>query len=246
MNFNDKIYQSYYITTANRGHSKTIDHYDRIANHWAKRLKKRLPQNRASVCLDLACGCGELVYMLEKKGYSNTFGVDISAEVLAEARMFVKGKLINADVIEYLKGQPEKTVNLITAFNLLEHLPKDEILDLLKEAGRVMAPGGCFIAMVPNAVSPFSGTTRYWDITHRLAFTQNNFYQMAQLAGLGNDIIFDEYGPMPHGVKSFARWGIWQFVRLLLKSYLYIETGSAKGGIYTMDMLVVINKTNGK
>jgi len=160
--------------------------------------------------------------------------------------MFVKGKLINDDVIKYLREQSEKTVDLITAFNLLEHLSKEEILDVLKESGRVLAPGGRFIAMVPNAISPFSGITRYWDITHRLAFTQNNFYQMAQLAGLGNDIKFSEYGPIIHGIKSFMRWGIWQFIRLLIKSYLYIETGNAKGGVYTMDMLVIINKTDGK
>lgn len=246
MNFNNKIYQFYYQTTANRGHTKTIDYYDKASKHWGMRLNTWLPADRSAICLDLACGCGELLYMLEKRGYSNNIGVDISAEVLAEAKKFVKAKLINSDVVEYLRKQPDKSINFITALNILEHMPKDEMLDLLEETGRVMSPGGRFIVMVPNAISPFSGITRYWDITHERAFTPNNIYQLANLAGLGNDIKFIEYGPIPHGAKSFIRGIIWQFIKLLIRSYLFIEVGNDKGGIYTMDMLVMIHKTDEK
>jgi hypothetical protein len=92
--------------------------------------------------------------------------------------------------------------------------------------------------MVPNAISPFSGTTRYWDITHEWAFSTNNFRQLAALVGFEPEVEFRECGPVPHGVVSGIRFLLWRVIRLGIAGWLLVELADHKGGVYTMDMLV--------
>src|SRR5262249_29695451 len=119
-----------------------------------------------------------------------------------------------------------------------EHLSRDALLTVLREIRRVLRPGGSLVAMVPNAVSPFGGLTRHWDITHEWAFTPNNFRQLAPLCGFDVAVECRECGPVPHGLVSLARYGLWQGIRAALALWFLIEVGSLKDGVYTMDMLV--------
>ena len=91
--------------------------------------------------------------------------------------------------------------------------------------------------MVPNATSPFGGMTRYWDITHQNAFAPSSVRQLARLVGFADDVQFRECGPVPYGVISSIRYGLWQVIRLLIWGYLMVELASSKGGVYTADMM---------
>jgi len=214
------------------------EHYDRAAAGLKLRLKPWLPKDRQVRCLDLASGCGELIYFLEREGFRDIRGVDLCTAELEQARSYVKADLITSDVLEYLCGCESQSVDLVTALNFLEHLTKDTLLAVLKEIGRVLRPRGTLVAMVPNALSPFGAMTRHWDITHEWAFTPNNFRQLAALADLDSEIEFRECGPVVHGMVSAARYVLWQAVRLGIAVWFLIEVADTKGGVYTMDMLV--------
>lgn len=239
----DEITSSYYATTAASGHAPTKAHYDNAARGLLRRLGPWLPDDRTTSYLDLACGCGELVYALEQEGFTRTAGVDLCAEELDEARRFVRGELVRADVLEHLSGLPEGSVGFVTAFNIVEHLPKERIPAFFREARRVLRPGGSLVAMVPNAMSPFGASTRYWDITHQIAFTPSSVRQLARMAGFGeHEVDFRECGPMPHGVKSAVRYLAWQGLRGAIAAWFLVENGGTRGGIYTMDMLFRLRK----
>ena len=206
------------------------------------KLQQWLPRNKEAYCLDLACGCGEFVFLLESLGFRNTTGVDICEEELQAARQYVNGGLTTGDVLEFLKAADSASIDFISALNLLEHLTKDKLLELLIECHRVLRSGGTFVAMVPNAVSPFGSLTRHWDITHEWAFTTNNFRQLASLIGFNDEIEFRECGPRVHGVLSAIRYTLWQVIRGAIAAWFMIELGTTKDGIYTMDMLVRLRK----
>ncbi|MBC8029376.1 MAG: class I SAM-dependent methyltransferase [Pyrinomonadaceae bacterium] len=228
----------YYQTTAGRSHTATRDYYETCANGLLRWLRDWLPADKNARCLDLACGCGEMQYLLEREGYSNTTGVDLCQEELQQAGRFVKGELVNDDILTFLQARPSSSVDFISALNILEHLPKDQLQEVLKEAQRVLHPGGTLVAIVPNAVSPFGSLTRHWDITHEWAFTTNNFRQLAALAEFDQDVQFREARPVAHGIISLIRSILWQFLRLGIALRFLIEVGTVKDGIYTMDMLV--------
>ena len=235
---NDEIAKLYYRTTSSRGHHRTREHYQLAAALLKRRLGAWIPRAKDSRCLDLACGCGEMLYCLEREGFQNTVGMDICDEEVEEGRLFVRGDLVHSDALEYLHQTASESFDFISAFNFLEHLPKDTLRDVLIETRRVLRPGGTLVAMVPNAISPFSGITRYWDITHEWAFTPNNFRQLAALTGFDPTVEFRECGPVPHGLVSGIRYLVWQAIRLSIAAWMLVELADRKGGVYTMDMLV--------
>jgi 2-polyprenyl-3-methyl-5-hydroxy-6-metoxy-1,4-benzoquinol methylase len=232
------IASDYYATTAERSHGGSPEYYERSANGLVRSLRPWLPKNKGAFCLDLACGCGEMLYLLERAGYTNTAGVDVCFEELARARRSVKGALTQSDVLDHLKAIKSESLDFVTALNFLEHLSKDKLLAVLKECQRVLRPGGSLVAMVPNATSPLGSVTRYWDITHELAFTPNNFYQLASLTGFDSNVEFRECGPRPHGLISAVRYLIWQVVRTWIALRFLVEVGTTRSPVYTMDMLV--------
>jgi SAM-dependent methyltransferase len=238
----DEITQEYYRTTAARSHVGTPQHYTFTSRQLERRLRGWLPGDPDTRCLDLACGCGDMLYLLERRGVAATAGVDLCQEELDNARLFVQSRLVHEDVLPFLQSEPDKSYDFITAFNFLEHLAKDKLLAVLAEARRVLTPGGTMVCMVPNAVSPFGSTTRHWDLTHEWAFTPNNFRQLASLCGFDSKVEYRECGPIAHGFKSGIRVVAWKAIRAAISAWLLVELADRKGGVYTMDMMVRLRR----
>ncbi len=235
----DDIAREYYRTTASRRHSPSEEWYRHSSRQKLRRVRGWLPENRDSSILELACGCGELLYGLESLGYRKLTGVDLCREELDQARSFVSAQLACADVREYL-AETAETFDIVVAMNILEHLSKDDLVRVLRQVSERLRAGGRLIVMVPNAVSPFGAVTRYWDISHECAFTTNNWHQLASLCGFSPDVVFRECGPVPHGFVSGLRYLLWRGIRLLIKACLLCETASPRGNIYTQDMMVLL------
>src|SRR5262252_8310236 len=128
LSLHDEITRRYYQTTAERSYVASREYYERAADGLMSRLRPWLPQDRGADCLDLACGCGEMLFLLERQGFRHTAGVALCEEELAQARPYVRGQLTHADVVEYLRQSKSASVDFVTALNFLEHLSKDTLL----------------------------------------------------------------------------------------------------------------------
>jgi len=211
--------------------------YDLYADCVQRLLKPWLPRSKEAVCIDLGCGPGRMLYLLQRLGMRNLTGVDVCEAELEIARRHVEADLVQKDVPAFLKDLPAESVDFISAINVFEHLDKDALFATVKQCRRVLKPGGALVGEVPNATSPFGGVTRYWDITHQRAFTPASLKQLASLAGCDEQRVdFIEWGPRAHGIKSALRVLLWQIIRLKIRLYLQIECRSSRGGIYTADM----------
>ena len=231
-----EIISKYFETTSARSASLSREYYEAALPGLRRLLRGWLPSAESSA-LDLGCGLGEVLHLLVQSGCKEVVGVNLCQDEVEAARRFVEAQFHCQDILEYLKAEGP-TFDWIGAFNILEHLEKEEVLDVLRLCRGRLQPGGVFVAMVPNAISPMSSVTRHWDYTHEWAFTPNNFRQLALLTGFSPDMEFRECGPVPHGVISATRWLMWQLIRAAIGSYLLVESASTKGGVYSMDMLV--------
>lgn len=186
--------------------------------------------------IDLGCGTGELSWLACNQKAREVVGVNLSEDEIKFAQPHVPAKFIHQDILTYLSDCTDESVDRIYALNILEHLTKDDLVAVLEQSQRCLRSGGQLIAMVPNATSPFGTMTRYWDITHILAFTPSSLRQLQRLCGF-RSIEFREWGPRPHGLTSTIRYLLWRVIRRIIWFRLMVETASGKGGIYTADML---------
>jgi O-antigen chain-terminating methyltransferase len=136
-------------------------------NEIRNRLDRYLPDlATASPVLDLGCGRGELLLMLQEAGIEAT-GVEADPALAGAARR--RGlRVIEGDVLATLRGQPDGLLGAVTAIHLFEHLEPAGLLDLLAELRRVLRAGGLLIAECPNPHSLRVGAALFWlDPTHR-------------------------------------------------------------------------------
>jgi SAM-dependent methyltransferase len=73
-----------------------------------------------------------------------------------------------ADILEFLRAEADANYDLVTSFQVIEHLAPEALIELLLEARRVLRPGGILILETPNAANlNVAAFTFFHDPTHR-------------------------------------------------------------------------------
>ena len=208
--------------------------------HYLRRYGAFLPKDTGSPILDIGCGAGGFLAVLQSRGYSQLEGVDLSpSQVRAAAARGLAGVTLGS-AADYLKARPGRYA-LVTAFSVLEHQTRAELFDLLDAIRDALRPGGCFIAMVPNAKGLFGAHVRFADITHELSFAPTSVLQICAVAGL-DVVALREHGPVVHGPISAIRWVLWQAIRGGLLLARLAEGADWRFPVFTQDLIFVARK----
>lgn len=232
-NYRQAIYATYVSQkTEPAGHTHTEADYRRWALAAESRFSGWLPADRSTPVLDIGCGPGNFLFLLDQLGYTDVTGVDLSPEQVALAQKWCpRAKVVQGDVREKLAQNP-KHFGLITGIDIVEHFNKAELLSLFTLMAQALRPEGRVILQTPNAESPWMGAVAYADFTHEWFFTPRSLADMLRLVGLSQ---FEARPSVPHvhGIKSLVRAVLWRMIDALLTIWNLAETGSRGSGIYT-------------
>lgn len=132
--------------------------YDQVAAEYAEKFKDEMDQkpfdrdcldrlarevgDLGPIC-DLGCGPGQIARYLHRQGV-NVLGVDLSPRMVQEAQR------LNPD-IPFHQGDmlalpdPDNCWGGIAAFYCMIHIPREKIVDALRELKRVLKPGGVLL-----------------------------------------------------------------------------------------------------
>ena len=201
-----------------------------------------MPPNRAAAILDIGCGHGAILYALRQAGYHNARGVDGSGEQVQAAARLGIGGVAQGDLMQTLRETTDASLDVVIAFDVIEHFTKAELIPLVDEVLRVLKLGGRWVIHVPNGESPFGNRMRCGDFTHEQAFTRTSLGQLLVASGFASVEAYEDR-PIPHGFISAVRATLWRLIRATLLFYIAVETGSLdRRAVFSQNLLVVAEK----
>ncbi len=132
--------------------------------------------------LDVGCGRGEWLELVSERGWQAK-GLDLN-KVMVQQCQELSLSAEEADLIEYLRAQPDASLLALTGFHIIEHLPFASLFALFEEAIRVLRPGGLVLFETPNPENLLVGShTFYHDPTHKNPITPTSIEFLARYIG---------------------------------------------------------------
>ncbi len=101
---------------------------------------------RDGTLVDVGCGCGQLAAALDKDFEGSYLGTDIVPELIDYARRRTSPRFQFAVVDDLTIPMGDAQADMVCLFSVLAHLHHDESFHLLREAARVLRPGGAIVA----------------------------------------------------------------------------------------------------
>lgn len=139
-----------------------------------------------SYFLDIGFGSGSLLSWASKQG-AIVSGVELQEKLIKEA------KKLGIEVYKELKEVPSERYDIVTGFDLLEHLPLDKIPLFLDEIKRISKPSGIVLFRFPNCQSSAGLINQFGDHTHVTMLSGPIVSNLIRKAGF-MDISYKEAG----------------------------------------------------
>lgn len=208
-------------------------------NRVKEKLKKYLPIfSHSDHILDIGCGRGEFVRLLQEQG-KQVEGIDISESMLRIA--MEKGlPCSKCEALDYLRQQPEGSRGGIFSAQVIEHMESDYLRDLVIEAFRVLQDNSPIVLETVNPLSIFALSNIYFlDVTHRRPLHPEFMRYLLESTGFSDvNIIYSEelkeeqlegISPENRLAREFNT-NVDKLNKLLYASPVYAVTGTKKQG----------------
>jgi len=178
-----------------------------------KNYHRFFPCNKDADILDIGPGKGEMLSCLAGLGYTNLQAVDISASVVQFVKELGFQSYLANDLPSFLKGQK---YNLITMCDVVEHIPKNQVIDIMTAVRNALTEDGILIVQVPNMQSITANIFLFDDFTHEAGYTERSLEQLLNLSGFssiecyGFDFLGNDFKSK---IQSVLQKCLWCFVR---------------------------------
>jgi 2-polyprenyl-3-methyl-5-hydroxy-6-metoxy-1,4-benzoquinol methylase len=223
MTYRDILFNNY-TTTAYKAHTAiSIDAYKIRERAFHQKFKKILPEGKNTPILDIGCGMGFFLWFLQNNGFTNSVGIDVSPEQIEVARSFGVKNINLCGWKEYLATK-HSSFGFVILDNVIEHLTKNEITELLQAIFAALKPGGRLYISTPNSGSPFGVPLAFIDFTHEVFFTAASLSQVLVACGFLPVAISGE--PLPaFDLRSFFRKSLFNSIKPFVKAVYIVGTG---------------------
>jgi len=166
----------------------------------------------ASTLLDIGCSSGWIAPYLMKRGIANYKGVDVNAVPRDETGATGSISIVEGSALAL--PFEDHSFEAACLFDVIEHLPKGAELVALKEANRILVPGGRLYFSTPHASMLHTPLDPGWYFGHR-HYRRSTVREFLESAGF-------------HVEKLFVSGGLaecLEYVRhLFYRRVLYRET----------------------
>lgn len=186
---------------------------------------RHFPSDKEAAILEIGPGLGAMIGHLHTRClYRNIKAVDVSPEVVQACNKVLPGSTeLTMNTAAFLQDRPGE-FDLILMLHVLEHVPKDEVMPLLKVIRRALRANGKLVAEVPNIAHPVTGAyNRYHDFTHTIGFTDQSLGFVLRNSGFQDVAVYGCRTPRRNPlrlVQRAAQDAVELFSGLRLRLYL--------------------------
>jgi len=185
-------------------------------------ISRMVPIPGVSKLLDAGCGTGELSENLFNRGF-DVIALDLGFESIKRASSRHREENINFPFVQgdlYRLPYEDRSFDAVVTSEIMEHLERP--LEALKEAARIVRPGGYIIVSTPcreilrftlcihcNKKTPINA--------HLHSFDEKTMETMLKEAGFSVETVkkysskYMEYLGLP-GLSCFLPYGVWRFI----------------------------------
>jgi len=178
-----EIFEKYIENSFDSNHQANFK-FSQFELNYKKYFKKNVSLNT----LDIGVGRGEMLSCMKKWGH-NYHGIDISPSTVN----FCKKLDLSCELVddtEFWLNNHQKQFDIITCLDVLEHIPKEHLINFLKSIRNSLNKDGIAIFQVPNLQSPFGYLHHFNDITHVCGFVEHSLNQVLLSVGFNNLTFF--------------------------------------------------------
>lgn len=237
--FRETLYENYFETQSGRRINTSLKEKLKAGwNQLSGEILPLLPQNTSAKILDIGCGFGEFLMLLQQKGYTNLHGIDISPEQVAKAHELGLQNIQQANAFDFLEKSRQQ-FDVITCIDLIEHFPKDELVLLLKKITKALKPGGIAIFRTPNMDAPFTATYAFGDFTHQSFLNYSSAMQLFGAVGFTTTKVLPSYIKVHGFLKETLRKFLWKWLTLNAKLSLFASGKSTREVLFTPNLIIV-------
>ena len=134
--------------------------------------------------LDIGVGRGEMLSCMKNWGHYY-HGIDISPSTVEFCKKLDLSCELVDDTEFWLKNH-QNQFDIITCLDVLEHIPKERLIQFVEAIRNSLNKDGLAIFQVPNLQSPFGYLHHFNDITHISGFVEHSLNQVLLSAGFNN------------------------------------------------------------
>jgi SAM-dependent methyltransferase len=175
------------------------------------------------IALEIGPGLGRICKALSPH-FERVVGIDVSAEMVRQARELVAEPNVSFEIGDGTTLAPvaDRSVDFVVTFTVLQHLPdRSAIVSYLREAARVLAPGGALAAQWNGDAHPRRYRLRglYWQLQRRLGVRSKQDKRVApQFLGTPVPVPFvrsvlEDTGLVVEGTKGEGTLFSWVWAR---------------------------------
>ncbi|HEY1773214.1 MAG TPA: class I SAM-dependent methyltransferase [Gammaproteobacteria bacterium] len=149
------------------------------ARYFARELSMLQPL-RGKCILEIGFGNGGFLSFVRAQG-AEVRGTEMIPELVLAAR---QAGFDVSDGSAMLQGKKHAgSFDAVVAFDVLEHMDKDELTGFFSAVHGLLKPDGVFLARFPNGDSPFGRRYQNGDLTHKTAIGSRLIEHLAAVSG---------------------------------------------------------------
>jgi 2-polyprenyl-3-methyl-5-hydroxy-6-metoxy-1,4-benzoquinol methylase len=203
------------------------------AAYFSAELKDvRAQGRRIQDVLEVGYGNGAFLSYCRQQGW-NVSGTELGPDLVAAGR----AAGFDTRGADELAAIADGSVDLIAVFDVLEHIPQDDIIDFLSTLSSKLRPGGVMLLRFPNADSWLGNAMQNGDPTHVTAIGYLKLTYFAQRCEM--DVVRFR-GAKRHGFKTSFVHGVYA----LVAGPVIGISASLKRALYFPGLPVVLSTSN--